>query len=88
MYKLYSTKAGITTGKSLKAIRAETACYCVQASVILAACQEHAARLRRKLYRTADCATRRGNNFRRRKINLCDTLMAKIGSPEQREEHF
>jgi hypothetical protein len=35
-----------------------------------------------------DCATRRGNNFRRQKNNLCDTLMAKIGSPEQREEYF
>jgi hypothetical protein len=35
-----------------------------------------------------DCAARRGNNFRRQKNNLCDTLMAKIGSPEQREEYF
>jgi hypothetical protein len=34
-----------------------------------------------------DCATRRETIFAV-KNNLCDTLMAKIGSPEQREEYF
>jgi hypothetical protein len=53
-----------------------------------AACKEHADGFGVNYIAQHDCATRRGNNFRRRNTNLRGQLMAKIGSPEQREEYF
>ncbi|MDR1689107.1 MAG: hypothetical protein LBS21_10915, partial [Clostridiales bacterium] len=44
--------------------------------------------LRRKLYRTADCATRRGNNFRRRKTNLCAKLIGENWFPRVARRTF
>jgi hypothetical protein len=44
--------------------------------------------LRRKLYRTADCATRRGNNFRRRKTNLRAKLIGENWFPRAARRTF